>query len=443
MASAIRHLAVRSCAQRHPLRHEANTFDHEIRHRAQSPILQGENGHWPRWGSQIDRERLDRRELRIEHAKHASGNHRQIVATVWANDLGQIVMLRYLTGVGLGGLMPNLICLNAELAPRRLRATLVTVMFAGISLGGGIPGYVQAWLIPQYGWRIMFWIGGLAPLALAACLMFTLPESVRYLMGWPHRRTELLATVRRLRRDLNISDAAQFVATVTPQVGSFALRQIFRGGLAWMTPLLWVCFASALMTNFFLNSWLPLIFADSGLVPRQGGVATSLYHYSGLIGGVLVSLALARFGFAVIALLFLLAVPAIAAIGLANATYITMAMTTGLAGFCVLGAQFGNIAAAGLLYPTESRSLGVGWALAFGRVGSIAGPLLGGLLIDAKLPLQRLFLLAAVPMATGLIAASSIVGLSYWRVGRLHFDGLHSCIDLERPASAAVARRVG
>ena len=78
------------------------------------------------------------------------------LATVCANDIGQVAMLRFLTGVGLGGLMPNLICLNAELAPRRLRATLVTVMFAGISLGGGIPGYVQAWLIPQYGWRIMF-----------------------------------------------------------------------------------------------------------------------------------------------------------------------------------------------------------------------------------------------------------------------------------------------
>jgi AAHS family 4-hydroxybenzoate transporter-like MFS transporter len=114
-----------------------------------------------------------------------------------------------------------------------------------------------------------------------------------------------------------------------------------------------------------------------------------------------------------------------------------MATTTGLAGFCVLGAQFGNIAAAGLLYPTEFRSLGVGWALAFGRVGSIAGPLLGGLLIDTKLPVQQLFLLAAVPMATGLIAASSIVGLSYWRIGRIHFDGLHGCIDLKRGAPAA------
>src|SRR5258705_405987 len=101
----------------------------------------------------------------------------------------------------------------------------------------------------------------------------------------------------------------------------------------------------------------------------------------------------------------MLAVPAIAAIGLPDASYIAMASTVGLAGFCVLGAQFGNIAASGLLYPTEFRSRGVGWALAFGRVGSIAGPLLGGLLIDMKLPLQQLFLLAAIPMVAGLIAA--------------------------------------
>ena len=160
--------------------------------------------------------------------------------------------------------------------------------------------------------------------------MFTLPESVKYLMGWPHRRSELLATVRRLRRDLSISQTAQFVDSVTPQVMSFAPGQLFRGGLAWITPLLWVCFASALINNFFLNSWLPLIFVDGGLVPRQAGVATSLYHYGGLVGGVLVSLALARFGFAVIALLFLLAV---AAIGLPGGSYITMATTTGTGRF--------------------------------------------------------------------------------------------------------------
>ena len=92
------------------------------------------------------------------------------LAVVWARNLDQVMILRALAGIGLGGLMPNLIALNSEFAPRRLRATLVVLMFAGISVGGGLPGAVQAWLIPKFGWQIMFWIGGLAPLALDGCI---------------------------------------------------------------------------------------------------------------------------------------------------------------------------------------------------------------------------------------------------------------------------------
>jgi len=132
------------------------------------------------------------------------------LATVWATSLDQVVALRALAGIGLGGLMPNAIALNSELAPKRLRATLIVLMFTGISAGAGIPGAIQAWLIAHYGWQVMFWIGGLAPLIVATCLLFTLPESVRFLALKPHRRAEFLRTVRRLRRDLAIPDSTRF-----------------------------------------------------------------------------------------------------------------------------------------------------------------------------------------------------------------------------------------
>ncbi len=344
------------------------------------------------------------------------------LATAWATGLDQVVALRFLTGIGLGGLMPNTIALNSELSPKRLRATLIVLMFTGITIGGGLPGYIQAWLIPIYGWRIMFWIGGLLPLLVAGCLLFSLPESVKYLALRSRRHRELLATVRRLRRDLSIADDARFVIAPAPPAQGFGLRQILSGGLAWITPLLWLCFACALMANFFLNSWLPLIFENSGLTPRQSGIATSLYHYGGTIGGLLVSVALGRFGFAVIALLFLLAAPAIAAIGIPGVAYPMMASAVGLAGFCTLGAQFGNNAASGLLYPTAFRSRGVGWALGVGRLGSIAGPLLGGLLIGMKLPLAQLFAVAAMPMLVGLIAATAVARLCQRRLGSLQLD---------------------
>src|SRR5690606_34074697 len=157
----------------------------------------------------------------------------------------------------------------------------------------------------------------------------------------------------------------------------------------------------ALMANFFLNSWLPIIFENNGLTPQEAGTATSLYHYGGTVGGILMSLLLARYGFGVIAMLFLLAGPAIAAIGFSGDSYALIASITTIAGFCVLGAQFGNNAASGLLYPTAFRSRGVGWALGVGRISSIFGPLLGGALIAMQLSLERLFVVASIPMVIG------------------------------------------
>jgi AAHS family 4-hydroxybenzoate transporter-like MFS transporter len=344
------------------------------------------------------------------------------VATVWASDLSQMTVLRFLTGIGIGGLMPNAIALNSELSPRRWRATLVVLMFTGITAGSGMPGNIQAWLIPTYGWPIMFWIGGLVPLATAVLLWFTLPESVKFLALRPERRGELLATVRRMRPDLQIADDAQFVSAPAPVATGSGLAQLFGPGLRFITPLLWVCFATALMANFFLNSWLPLIFENNGLTPQEAGVATSMYHYGGTIGGVLVSLMLARFGFSVIALLFLFAAPAIAAMGVPGISYAMMATFTTLAGFFVLGAQFGNNATSGLIYPTAFRSRGVGWALGVGRVSSIMGPLLGGVLVAMALPLDKLFLIASIPMAIGFLAAVGLVRLCYLRFGNLQID---------------------
>jgi AAHS family 4-hydroxybenzoate transporter-like MFS transporter len=351
------------------------------------------------------------------------------LATVWAANLQQVSMLRFITGIGIGGLMPNTIALNAELAPKRLRATLIVLMFTGITTGSGLPGYIQAWLIPQYGWQVMFWIGGLAPLVVAAGLHLELPESVKYLGSRSDRRVEFLATVRRLRSDLFIADDARFVIATAPQARGSGISQIFSGVLAWITPLLWICFATALMANYFLTSWLPLILDGSGLTAKQSGIATSGYHYGGTVGGLLVSMVLARFGFLAIAMLFLSAALVIAAIGLPGISYFTMASLVALGGFCTLGAQFGNNAASGLLYPTAFRSRGVGWALGIGRFGSIVGPLLGGMLVGLKVSLPRLFLFAAVPMVIGLIASIIVARLCYSRLGGLHLDDVSQRIS--------------
>jgi MFS transporter, AAHS family, 4-hydroxybenzoate transporter len=350
------------------------------------------------------------------------------LAVVWSHNIDQVMQLRFVAGIGLGGLMPNTIALSSELAPERWRATLITLMFVGITLGGSVPGFVAYTLVPSYGWRVLFLIGGIGPLVVAACLTKSLPESVKFLALRGGRPRELLATLRRMRPDMAFEDDAQFVAepghpdSAAPVSGQLATRSLFSGGLAWITPLLWACFATALMANYFLNSFLPLIFRDSGMPAGQAALAATLYHVGGTVGGLLMSVLLDRFGFVVIGLLFAVAAPAIAGLGLVPTSFATLAPLATLSGFAVLGAQFGNNAAAGLLYPTAVRSKGVGWALGIGRFGAILGPSIGGVLLDMHLPLSQLFLAAAVPMMVGTVAALVLVRLCYVRLGGLRLS---------------------
>ncbi|HYK25830.1 MAG TPA: MFS transporter [Steroidobacteraceae bacterium] len=348
------------------------------------------------------------------------------LAVTATHDLHQVFVLRFLTGIGLGGVMPNTIALNSELSPKRLRATLITLMFVGITLGSSAPGITAYAWMPQYGWRVLFWVGGLVPLAVSVGLIFALPESVKFLALRGDRPREVLALARRMRPDLTIAEDTRFLYTqdAARPGGAIGLRRLFAGflrlfagGLAWITPLLWLCFATALMSNYFLNSFLPLIFRDSGMPLRQAALASSLYSIGGTVGGLLMSVLLDRFGFVVIAFLFVAAVPAIAALGFAPTTFVALAPLATLSGLAVLGAQFGNNASSGLLYPTAVRAKGVGWALGIGRFGAIVGPTAGAYLLGR--PLHQLFLIASAPMLVGAIAAVVLVRLCYARLGGL------------------------
>jgi AAHS family 4-hydroxybenzoate transporter-like MFS transporter len=361
------------------------------------------------------------------------------LAMVMAHNLDQMWVLRLLTGLGLGGLMPNTIALSSELSPKRWRATLIVLMFTGITLGSSTPGPVAAWLVPTYGWHVLFIIGGLVPLGVAVGLLFALPESIKFLALQPHRRAELLKIARRIRPDLTIADDARFeMATVTRAKANPV--EMFRGGLGAITPLLWLCFAMVLMSNYFLNNWMPSLLQASGLSPKAAALISSLYDIGGTVGGLLISVLLDRFGFVVIAALMAIAVPAIVLMGSPGTSLVALALASTVGGFGVLGGQFGNNASAGLLYPTAIRSTGVGWAFAFGRFGGIVGPLIGGMLLQRHWPMPDLFEAAASPMAIGAVAALVLARLSYVRYGGLTLDD--TPVAAAPPSTARVASSV-
>jgi AAHS family 4-hydroxybenzoate transporter-like MFS transporter len=319
-------------------------------------------------------------------------------AAIFTHSLGELFAVRVICGVGIGGLLPNVIALNAEFAPRRLRATLVILMFSGIGLGSAIPGPVAAWLVPQHGWQVMFTIGGILGLLATAACALGLPESVKYHVVRGHSRKDIAALLQRVRPDLAIGADADFVLSDEKAHAGFAAHHLFDDGRAPLTFLLWIMFVSALMGYFFLISWTPTLLAAADIPVAKAALFTSVFQVGGLIGGWAICRPMDIKGMMPVALMFGIAIPVVAAIGyVATVSEILLGLVLFVAGFCVLGGQYAINAVSGMIYPTAFRSNGSGIAFAVGRVGSISGPVIGGALIAMHLPVHTLYLCAAIP----------------------------------------------
>ncbi len=338
------------------------------------------------------------------------------LACATATSIPEIVALRFLTGIGLGGMMPNITALNAEFAPQRVRATLVVLMFMGVTAGSTLPGVV-IWAFAQagvaIGWRELYVVGGVAPLVLAAVLYVWLPESVKFLslQDGARARAQLARIIRRVRPDLTLSAQTTFFSSEARATGGVPVAELFRDGFQWITPILWLLFVANLTANYFLYSWMPVLFHSTGFSPSEAALTTVFYYIGGVTGGLAISRFIDKLGVLPIAIFFAVGCVAVACIGLPGLSTVEIVAFVTLSGFCVLGVQLGLNAASGLIYPTRIRATGAGWSFGIGRLGGIFGPTLGGVLIAMHLSTGQLFLAPAAPMAIGAIACFILVGL--------------------------------
>ena len=351
-------------------------------------------------------------------------------ASILSASVTQLTVLRFIAGIGIAGVLPITVALNNEFAPRRLRATMVTIIFLGTTFGGSLPGFVAAAFLGNYGWHILFWIGGLVPVGLAIVLVFVLPESLKYLSLRPARRDELATLLRRLEPGLVIQPDAQFVISGEENRTRFSFTKIFAGRLAWLTPLFFVTNAANLMVFYFINQWLPTVLSARGIPVSHAVLAATWFQLAGTLGGLVIMRPLDKWGFFPVPILFACAIPIVAAIGQPVAE-LPLMLLIAAAGFCLLGLQFGNIAIETNIYPTYIRSWGVGACFAAGRVGSAVGPVAGGFLMARHLPNADLYFIATIPIAVGLVAAVAIVPLY-----RRHMAGQDAGLA---PAGPAVA----
>jgi AAHS family 4-hydroxybenzoate transporter-like MFS transporter len=351
-----------------------------------------------------------------------------------ATSIPELMVLRFITGIGLGGMLPNITALNAEYAPKRVRATLVVLMFMGVTAGSTLPALVVA-AFPHLGWQGLYIIGGVVPLILSIVLFFWLPESLKYLSlkDPKYARARMETIIRRVRPDLTISPETGFVSAETRRASSVPVAELFQDGLHWITPLLWLLFGMNLTANYFLYSWMPVLFRAEGFSSSQAALTTACYYVGGVIGGLTVSRFIDRRGLVPVALFFAAGCPLVACVGLPGLPQIVVTAFVFLSGFCVLGVQLGLNATSALIYPTRIRATGAGWSFGIGRLGGIIGPMLGAWLIAMKLPNYGLFIAPAVPLAVGALACFVLVHLCRQR---FHGDQLNDTASSPQDSQA-------
>jgi len=329
-------------------------------------------------------------------------------ATMFVTDLPTLRLLRIGSGIGVGGVLPSVIALGTEFSPKRVQAAAIWVLLIGYQSGAASGALVSGFLIAPYGWQVMFLIGAILPLATALLVLLCLPESVRFLALDMNREGRIRKIIRRL--DPQVAADARLVVHEEKRSG-IKLSHLFTEGRAAFTILLWIVFVANLMALQFLVTWLPTVLESPTLSRGAAAGASVLLQAGGVAGGLVLSRFLDRGSLMPIAVAFALGVPLVALIGSAGSSNVLVMVTTFGAGCAILGGQTNLNAISGRFYPTFIRSNGIGWANGVGRIGSILGPVIGGVLIGLDLPISQLFLCAAVPPLCAAIGCFALARL--------------------------------
>lgn len=310
----------------------------------------------------------------------------------------QLIVFRFLTGLGVGGCMPNFAALTAEYVPSRRIAFFVTLIYSAVPLGAVIAGYLAGDIIEHFGWHAVFVLGGVIPLVGCVVLLFCLPESVRFLVRKGSSSAKVAGILSRI--DIAYRPSPEHRFTIDGDAANSSPRALFADGRAPLTIGLWVVLFFSLACLYVLASWLPSLFTQQGWPMSRAIQSVSYFWLGGIMGGLTVGWLMDRFGrFRVLGFAYAAAACLIAAIGsIATSPLLTLLVITA-AGVAVVGAQTGTTALAASVYPTSMRSTGVGWGLGVGRLGGVLSPLLGGLALAAGWSKPMIFVAAAVPAA--------------------------------------------
>ena len=328
-----------------------------------------------------------------------------ILLTANASTLAEFVVLRFISGVGAGAMLACQATLAAEYSPEKYRALSVAAVTSGYPLGAMFTSVAAGMIMPEYGWRGMFWFGGGLTLIMGLVAWLFIPESLKYL--FERRPANALDRVNKILRKLE-KETLQALPVVSAAEASrkagfsATMLKLLAKEHINTTLTLWTTFFLCFATLYFLLTWIPKLMEDAGYGFEVGRQAFFLFNLGGVIGIYVLGFLSTRWKLTnlIFALLFLSAV-AMVGFALAPKQVDLLLIIIFTVGLLQQGGFTGLYGAAAKAYPTEIRSTGIGWAVGLGRFGAVAGPAAAGYLIAAGLDMSANFYIFAVPMAIG------------------------------------------
>src|SRR6478735_5370892 len=327
-------------------------------------------------------------------------------AAGFTSDPYTFSVLRFFAGLGIGGVMPNIVAQMTEYSPKTIRSRMVTIMFSGYAVGGILAALIGKQFIETYGWQSVFIAAG-APVLLIPFILKMMPESLPFLIKH-HDDSHLRQVVSRLMPALRMEAHEEFLLPAEDKAGGAPVRQLFQDGRGLSTIMFWIAFFMGLFMIYALSSWLTKLMAMAGYSLGSALTFSLALNVGAVVGAVCGGWLADKFNIKYV----LVIMYALGAVFLYMMTLKTsqeaLYLIVALVGTCTTGAQIVAYAYCGQYYPMVIRSTGIGMAAGIGRTGAILAPLLIGLLVSLKLPLEQNFIAIATAGALGAIALAFI-----------------------------------
>ena len=324
-----------------------------------------------------------------------------VLATVYVSSLPMLVVARFVSGLGIGSMLASTATLTAEYAPTRTKDFWVSFVMSGYPIGAVLSGMVAARIIPDYGWRAMFTMAGMATLLTLPIIYFFLSESLDFLLkaqpkGALEKANQILKKMGR--------EPVMELPTSRTRIAKASVSELFADNRQRATLLLWTVLFLSFATLYFLTMWIPKLATNAGLAMNLAIYAGTVFNLGAFFGIVTQGYLSARLGLQRVICGFLVATALLmVAFGYVSGSGWVL-LLFGLIGFGIQGGFVGMYSLAAKLYPTHVRATGVGWAVGAGRIGAVVGPMVGGLLIGAGWSMPANFIAFAIPaLIAGLI----------------------------------------